>query len=57
MLANRSKGFASRVTAALAGIRNYGQRLLKIAISGPEGPLDAGAALARSLPTLITVEK
>jgi exosortase len=57
VLANRRKDSASRLAAALAGSRNYGQRLLEIAISGPERPLDARAALTRSLPTLITVEK
>jgi hypothetical protein len=56
-LANRRKDSASRVAAALAGSRNYGQRFLEIALSGPEQPLDARAALARTLPTLITVGK
>jgi exosortase len=57
VLANRRKDSAKRVTAALAGSRNYGQRLLEIAISGPEQPLRARAALTRWLPTLITIEK
>jgi hypothetical protein len=57
VLANRRKDAASRVAAALAGSRNYGQRLLEIAITGPERPLDAQTALIRSLPTLIAVEK
>jgi exosortase len=57
VLANRRKDSASRVAAALAGSRNYGQRFLEIAISGPEQPLDARAALTRSLPALITSAK
>lgn len=55
VLANRRKSAASRVSAALAGSRNFGQRFLEIAISGPEQPADARAALGRSLSTVITV--
>ncbi len=52
--ANRRKDSASRVAAALAGSRNYGQRFLEIAIAGPKEPSVARAALARSLPSLIS---
>jgi len=48
---------ASRIAAALAGSRNSGQSLLEIAVSGPAEPLDAQAALARALPSLIKVEE
>jgi exosortase len=57
VLANRRKDSASRIAAALAGSRNYGQRFLEIAISGPAQPQDARAALTRSLPALITSAK
>jgi hypothetical protein len=57
VLANRRKDAASRIAAALAGSRNFGQRFLEIAISGPERPADAKAALARSLSTIVTVGK
>jgi hypothetical protein len=56
VLANRRMDSASRVAAALAGSRNYGQRFLEIALSGPEQPQDARAALTRALPGLISVE-
>jgi hypothetical protein len=57
VLANRRKDSESRIAAAFAGSRNYGQRLLEIAISGPEQPSEANAALARSLPALLATEK
>jgi exosortase len=57
VLANRRKDTAKRIAAALAGSRNYGQRFLEIAIAGPDRPSDAKAVLARSISTLITVEK
>jgi hypothetical protein len=56
-LANRRKNSASRIAAALAGSRNYGQRFLEIAVSGPERAADARAALCRALPTLIKIGK
>jgi len=37
-LANRRKDAASRVAAAFAGSRNYGQRFLEVAVSGYERP-------------------
>jgi hypothetical protein len=56
-LANRRKDFRSRVAAALAGSRNYGQRALEVAVLGYERPEEAKAALSRELEKLITVEK
>jgi exosortase len=56
MLANRRKDAASRWDAALAGSRNYGQRFLEIAITGPDRTEDATAALKRSLPRIIAVQ-
>ncbi len=55
-LANRRKDFASRVAAALAGSRNYGQRFLEIAVTGYDRPEAAKAALAPELEKLIRVE-
>ena len=57
VLANRRKNTRSRVAAALAGSRNYGQRFFEVAVSGYEQPEDARAALTRELPKLIKVEK
>jgi exosortase/archaeosortase family protein len=57
VLANRRKDSESRIAAAFAGSRNYGQRLLEIAISGPEQPSEAKAALGRSLPALLEAER
>jgi len=54
-LANRRRTPASRVQAALAGSRNYGQRFLELAVFGYEKPEDARAALARELGSLIKV--
>jgi hypothetical protein len=56
-LVNRRLTSASRLQAALAGSRNYGQRFLEVAVFGYERPEDARAALARELPKLIKVEK
>jgi exosortase/archaeosortase family protein len=55
--ANRRTDCASRVAAALAGSRNYGQRYLELAVFGYERPEDARAAVARELETLIKIEK
>lgn len=57
VLANRRKDAASRIAAALAGSRNYGQRFLEVAVYGYEKPEDARAALTRELATRIQVEK
>jgi exosortase/archaeosortase family protein len=54
-LANRRTDNASRVAAALAGSRNYGQRWLEVAVVGFENPADAKAALARELGKVIKV--
>jgi exosortase/archaeosortase family protein len=54
-LANRRKDFRSRVTAALTGSRNYGQRFLEVAVVGYERPEDASAALTGELAKLIKV--
>jgi len=56
-LANRRKDSRSRVAAALAGSRNYGQRFLELAVLGFEKPEDARAALPRELGKLIKIEK
>jgi hypothetical protein len=56
-LANRRRDSASRVAAALAGSRNYGQRFLEVAVVGFARPEDARAALTRELEKLIKVEK
>ena len=56
-LANRRQDFRSRVAAALAGSRNYGQRFLEVAVVGCERPEEAKAALARELEKLIRVRK
>ncbi len=55
-LANRRKDFGSRVAAALAGSRNYGQHFLELAVTGYDRPEAAKAALARELERLIRVE-
>jgi hypothetical protein len=57
ILANRRKDTTSRIAAALSGSRNFGQRFLEIAITGPERPADAKSALARSLSEIISVNK
>jgi exosortase len=54
-LANRRKDFRSRIAAALAGSRNYGQRFFEVAVVGYERPEEAKAALAGELEKLITV--
>jgi hypothetical protein len=53
VLANRRLGTASRIDAALAGSRNFGQRFLEIAARGYDRPEDAETALARELANLI----
>ena len=57
VLANRRQNTASRVEAALAGSRNYGQRYLELAVAGYEKPEDARAALTRELQSLIRIEE
>jgi hypothetical protein len=54
-LANRRQNAASRIKAALAGSRNYGQRFLEVAVAGCERPDEARAALTHELPKLIRV--
>ena len=54
-LANRRKDSKSRLAAALAGSRNYGQRFLEVAVVGYERPEDARAALIQELAKLIRV--
>jgi hypothetical protein len=56
-LANRRKDCASRIAAALAGSRNFGQRFLEIAVAGYERPEDARAALTRELAKVVEVEQ
>jgi hypothetical protein len=53
VLANRRLGTSTRVEAALAGSRNYGQRFLEIAVRGYDRPEDAEAALSRELGKLV----
>ncbi len=53
LLSNRRQNARSRVAAALAGSRNYGQRFLEVAVFGCEKPEDARARLARELGKLI----
>ena len=52
-LANRRQDARSRIAAALAGSRNYGQRFLEVAVFGCEKPEDARARLVRELGRLI----
>jgi hypothetical protein len=56
-LANRRKDSASRLAAALAGSRNYGQRFLEVAVVGYERPEDARAALTRELEKVVKVDQ
>ncbi len=56
-LASRRQDFRSRVAAALAGSRNYGQRFLEVAVVGCERPEEAKAALTRELAKLIQVKE
>ena len=55
-LANRRTDAGSRVAAALAGSRNYGQRFFEVAVVGPEDGDAAKAALERELRRLIVME-
>jgi hypothetical protein len=45
-----------RIEAARSGSRNYGQRVLEVAVTGPADEAEAEAALTRQLRSLITVE-
>jgi exosortase len=54
-LVNRRLTPDSRIEAALAGSRNYGQRFLEVAVMGYESPADAKAALVRELDKVIKV--
>jgi exosortase/archaeosortase family protein len=56
VLANRRQNTVSRIKAALAGSRNYGQRFLEVAVFGYERSEDARAALVRELEKVIKVE-
>ena len=55
-LANPRQDSSSRVAAALAGSRNYGQRFFEVAVSGYARPEDARAALIQELGKVIKVE-
>jgi exosortase len=55
LLANRRKDFRSRIAAALAGSRNYGQRSLEVAVFDYDRPEEAKADLGRELEKLIMV--
>jgi exosortase len=57
VLANRRLDSWNRVSAALAGSRNYGQRFLEIAEFGPIGPGQARAALKDQLEQIIKLDK
>jgi exosortase/archaeosortase family protein len=54
-LVNRRLTPGSRIEAALAGSRNYGQRFLEVAVIGYDSPEDAKAALVRELGKVIKV--
>jgi exosortase/archaeosortase family protein len=54
-LVNRRLTPGSRIEAALAGSRNYGQRFLEVAVIGYDNPADAKAALVRELEKVIKV--
>ena len=54
-LANRRRDTGSRIAAALAGSRNYGQRFLEIAVTGPPDPVAARASLQHELEKLLSV--
>ena len=55
-LANRRRDFKSRVAAARAGSRNYGQRFLELAVWGIADQQQAEAALQRQLERIIRVK-
>jgi exosortase len=55
-LANRRRDTRSRIAAALAGSRNYGQRFLEIAVTGPTDPDAARIALQQELGMLLSVK-
>ena len=53
VLAARRQTNASRLAAALAGSRNYGQSYLELAVTGMDDPQAAQAALRRQLPRIL----
>jgi len=55
VLANRRQDTASRIAAALAGSRNYGQRFLELAVWGYDRPAEARAALMTQLTRLVRI--
>jgi hypothetical protein len=55
-LANRRRDSTSRVAAALAGSRNYGQRFLEVAVAGYERPDEARAAFTAEVQKLIKIQ-
>jgi exosortase len=55
-LAYRRKNWASRVAAAFAGSRNYGQRYFEVAAFDYERPEDATAAFANEVQKLIKID-
>jgi exosortase/archaeosortase family protein len=57
VLANRRQDSATRVAAAVAGSRNYGQRFLEIAVSGYDDRDGARAGVAEQLAKIISQEK
>ena len=56
-LVNRRLTPANRIKAAMTGSRNYGQRLLEVAVLGYDRAEDARAALTRELASRIKVEE
>jgi exosortase len=56
VLANRRRDTASRIAAAFAGSRNYGQRYLELAVAGPDNPGQALSELRGELEELITLK-
>jgi len=56
-LANRRRDVASRVAAALAGSRNYGQRFLELAVWGIFNEQDAEAAVQQQLEKIVRVQR
>jgi hypothetical protein len=55
-LANRRMDSTNRLKAALAGSRNYGQRFVEFAVSGPESSQSALAALESQLALLFDAQ-
>jgi exosortase len=56
-LANRRRDPASRLSAALAGSRNYGQRFLELAVWGLTSEQQAEAKVQRQLTQIVKVER